>query len=201
VYQAAKQLKIMTLCRHVGFLFAWCFVAGYSFTPNSRLLSTPFTASARQSRVQRLMFVDFGAAVDQATTAIQTCLIVCLPTTRMAGDNVDTINNVMVDTTTTATASSMALSKTTAVGVFIVGLIPFVVATVEFWRRVAVGASFGTSTTERIVIIGQKDQPLSSRGERVLGKDALLTAYLLFGIAAAVLGIVLFAVVTSPEQQ
>jgi hypothetical protein len=93
------------------------------------------------------------------------------------------------------------LSKNAIVSVFLVGLIPFAVATVEFWRRIAVGDSFGTGS-ESVVIttIGEEDAPLSSRGQRVLGKGALVTAYILFAAAAAVLALVLFAVLTSPDN-
>ena len=52
--------------------------------------------------------------------------------------------------------------------VFIIGCAPFAVATVEFWRRIAVGASFGTGTDS--VIIGEDNNPESSRGQRILGK-------------------------------
>lgn len=90
------------------------------------------------------------------------------------------------------------LSKETAIAVFVVGLIPFGVATVEFWRRIAVGASFGTA--EPVVFtIGEDDAPSSSRGKQVLGKDALVTAYIIFAVVAVVLGIVLISVLTSPD--
>jgi hypothetical protein len=65
--------------------------------------------------------------------------------------------------------------------VFAVGVVPFLWATVEFWRRIAVGEPFGTGKDS--VIIGEDANPDSSRGRRVLGKDAFLAAYVLFGIA------------------
>lgn len=65
--------------------------------------------------------------------------------------------------------------------VFIVGCSPFAIATVEFWRRIAVGEPFGTGSDS--VIIGEDDNPESSRGRRILGKDAFIAAYVLFGIA------------------
>jgi len=92
--------------------------------------------------------------------------------------------------------SDQGLSQTQTVLIFIAGLIPFAVATVEFWRRIAFGESFGTGT-DSVVIIGEDDAPESSRGRRVLGKGALITAYILFGISAFVLGIVLFSVLTT----
>lgn len=88
------------------------------------------------------------------------------------------------------------LSNQAIVATFVIGLVPFAVATVEFWRRIAVGDSFGTGN-DSVVIIGEDDAPLSSRGRRVLGKGALVTAYILFGVAAAVLAIVLYAVLSS----
>ena len=97
--------------------------------------------------------------------------------------------------------AAQPLAPETIVGIFVVGVVPFAVATVEFWRRIAVGASFGTGTDSVVfpntTTIGQDDNPLSSRGRRILGTDALVTAYLLFGLAAAVLALVLVSVVTS----
>lgn len=87
------------------------------------------------------------------------------------------------------------LDATTTIAVFVVGLIPFVVATIEFWRRIAFGESFGTGTDS--VVIGQDGNRASSRGRRILGKDALVTAGVLFAAAAGVLGVVVYAVVTS----
>uniref|UniRef100_A0A8J9T8K0 Uncharacterized protein n=1 Tax=Phaeodactylum tricornutum TaxID=2850 RepID=A0A8J9T8K0_PHATR len=87
-------------------------------------------------------------------------------------------------------------TKTETTLIFVAGLVPFVWATVEFWRRIAVGESFGTGS-DSIVIIGEDDAPESSRGRRVLGKGALFTAYVLFTISAAVLGIVLFSVLAT----
>jgi hypothetical protein len=96
-----------------------------------------------------------------------------------------------------STDIGVGLSKETIIAVFIVGLIPFAVATVEFWRRIAVGDSFGTS--EPVVFtIGKDDSPSRSRGKQVLGKDALVAAYVIFATAAVVLGIVFASVLTSP---
>eukprot|EP00977_Amphora_coffeiformis_P007041 scaffold1522_cov166-Amphora_coffeaeformis.AAC.19 len=96
----------------------------------------------------------------------------------------------------TADDDTGLLSNQAIIATFVIGVVPFAVATVEFWRRIAVGDSFGTGS-DSVVIIGEDDAPLSSRGRRVLGKGALVTAYILFGIAAAVLGIVFYAVITS----
>lgn len=100
--------------------------------------------------------------------------------------------------------TGLLLSNQAIIATFVIGLVPFAVATVEFWRRIAVGDSFGTGK-DSVVIIGEDDAPLSSRGRRVLGKGALVTAYILFGLAAAVLAIVLYAVIssgtTAPSQE
>lgn len=90
-----------------------------------------------------------------------------------------------------------ALSNETNIVVFIIGLIPFAWATIEFWRRIAVGASFGTGS-DSVVIIGEDDNPTSSRGRQVLGKGALAVAYVLFGVAALSVGLAVFSVVTAP---
>jgi hypothetical protein len=96
------------------------------------------------------------------------------------------------------------LSKEMTILIFIIGIIPFIIATYEFWRRIAVGATFGTGKdsvvfpTTTITTIGEDNAPTSSRGKQILGQDSLITAYLIFTTVAIVLGIVLYAVVTSP---
>ena len=108
------------------------------------------------------------------------------------------------------------LSNTANVVVFLIGLIPFGWATVEFWRRIAVGATFGTGRDSVVIpkpqdvlldddgspliTIGEDNNPTSSRGRQVLGKDALIVAYLLFAIAAASVGIAVYSVVTAPPM-
>jgi hypothetical protein len=94
-------------------------------------------------------------------------------------------------------AAAPGLSPTTTVVVFIVGVIPYIWATIEFWRRIAVGASFGTGSDSVVFSIGEDDNPESSRGKQVLGKGALVIAYILFATAAAVLGLVLLSVITT----
>jgi hypothetical protein len=79
--------------------------------------------------------------------------------------------------------------------IFLAGIFPFAWATVEFWRRIAVGESFGTGRDS--IVIGMDDSPADSRGRRVLGKGALVTAVVLFTLAFGTIGIVLFSVVTS----
>lgn len=93
-----------------------------------------------------------------------------------------------------------ALSNETNTLVFIAGLIPFVWATIEFWRRIAVGASFGTGKDSVIISIGEDDNPASSRGRQVLGRGALVVAYVLFGVAAFSIGIAVFSVLTAPPM-
>uniref|UniRef100_A0A7S4JVK2 Uncharacterized protein n=1 Tax=Odontella aurita TaxID=265563 RepID=A0A7S4JVK2_9STRA len=92
---------------------------------------------------------------------------------------------------------SLGNSPLTDTVVFVIGLIPFLWATVEFWRRIAVGESFGTGA-DSVVIIGEEGKPQSSRGRRVLGKGALAAAYVLFGVAALSVSVAVYSVVTSP---
>jgi hypothetical protein len=92
-----------------------------------------------------------------------------------------------------------ALAPTTTLLVFVAGLIPFAVATVEFWRRVALQLPFGTggSKDQVLIVIGDDSDRQLSRGRRVLGKDALIVAIVLFGVAASVIAIVVASVLTS----
>ena len=79
--------------------------------------------------------------------------------------------------------------------VFLAGVFPFAWATVEFFRRIAVGESFGTGSDS--VIIGMDDSPADSRGRRVLGKGALVIACVLFTVAFGAIVIALYSVISS----
>ena len=70
-------------------------------------------------------------------------------------------------------------------GVFVIGCIPFLWATWEFWRRIAVGASFGTGKDAIVFDTADADEDQMRRfgGRRVLGKGALAVAYVLFAAA------------------
>lgn len=100
------------------------------------------------------------------------------------------------------------LDSTTTIIVFIIGIIPFLWATVEFWRRIAVGASFGTGSdsvviprpSDDLVTIGEDGNPLSSRGRQTLDRGALTVAYVLFAIAAGSVGIAIASVVMTPPM-
>ena len=81
--------------------------------------------------------------------------------------------------------------------VFVLGVIPFIWATIEFWRRIALQLPFGTGADS--VVIGEDDKPSSSRGRRTLGRGAIIVAYILFGLASSVLIITLVSVVSSPQ--
>jgi hypothetical protein len=104
-------------------------------------------------------------------------------------------------------SASAALSPASNAAVFLAGLAPFVIATVEFWRRVALGLPFGTgnpgrgndqATSSSIVItIGDDRDRKLSRGRRVLGRGAVIVALVLFASAAAVLGLVAASLLTS----
>jgi hypothetical protein len=116
-----------------------------------------------------------------------------------------------VDATTDS--SLFVLSPTMAIGVFLVGVFPFVVAAIEFWRRIAVGAPFGTGTDSIFfpqqqrtdgesvggANVNSSDNESADQraGGRVLGPGALILAYALFALATSVLGLVLFSLVTS----
>jgi hypothetical protein len=176
--------------------FAFQFVeppASFATTKFGQPKISPFHGLGRQQQSIRL------------STTRQQVLPVHLSsvdTTPMAG-MATMMTSSLISTAATATAttattfeSTAALSPTTTVIVFIIGVIPFGWATIEFWRRIAFGESFGTGA-DSIVIIGEDQDPESSRGRRVLGKGALVIAYALFAIAAAVLGLVLWSVLTT----
>ena len=70
---------------------------------------------------------------------------------------------------------------------------------VEFWRRIAVGASFGTGT-DSIVIDpsfdaddADEDQLRRFGGRRVLGSDAIAAAYVLMAVAGGSVALALVA--------
>lgn len=172
-------------------------------TRSTALAAVPFDPS--------YLLSDAAAAVQTTTTLTAEALV------RSSNDNhllssIDAIgshlsSSVLLSSSAEAGAPSLPvleggddgptgmLSKQTAITVFIVGLVPWTVATFEFWRRIAVGASFGTS--DPVVIIGEDDNPASSRGRQVLGKGALVTAYAIFTVVAVVLGLVVYSVLTT----
>lgn len=110
-----------------------------------------------------------------------------------------TMLSMITDTDSLLLAEQSLSLRNTDVWIFIAGLFPFAWATVEFWRRIAVGEPFGTGKDS--VFIGKDNAPDESRGRRVLDRGAFLVAYLLFGIAAAAIGITLFSVITSPPME
>ena len=84
-------------------------------------------------------------------------------------------------------------------GVFVIGCIPFVWATWEFWRRIAVGASFGTGKDAVVFDTGDDaddDQIRRFGGRRVLGKGALAVAYVLFAAAGGSVLLAVYAALT-----
>lgn len=107
------------------------------------------------------------------------------------------------------------LSPTTTIVVFIIGIIPFIWATYEFWRRIAVGASFGTGSDSVIIpspfdggdgkdgndliTIGEDNKPTSSRGRQTLDRGALIVAYILFAAAGGSIAIAVASVVMGPQ--
>ena len=107
------------------------------------------------------------------------------------------------------------LSPTTTIVVFIIGVIPFIWATYEFWRRIAVGASFGTGSDSviipspfdggdgkdgnNLITIGEDNKPTSSRGRQTLDRGALIVAYILFAVAGGSDLIAVASVVMGPQ--
>ena len=67
--------------------------------------------------------------------------------------------------------------------VFVIGCVPFLWATIEFWRRIFVGDPFGTGQDSVIINDTSGNRPKGVR--RVLGQDAITAAYILFGLAGA----------------
>jgi hypothetical protein len=104
--------------------------------------------------------------------------------------------------TTTTGISINDLFNNNDFKIFLAGIFPFMWATIEFWRRIMFGESFGTGT-DSIVIIGSNDSPQDSRGSRILGKGALTVAYTIFVIAFGTLGVVGYSVLSStpPSQE
>jgi hypothetical protein len=60
-----------------------------------------------------------------------------------------------------------------------------------------VGEPFGTGR-DRIYFIGSDGAPKDSRGRQTLDSGAFLVAYVLFGVAAATLGLAMYSVWSSP---
>ena len=118
---------------------------------------------------------------------------------------VEVVDNLQVDN-----LQIEQLSPETTIIVFIIGIIPFVWATWEFWRRIAVGASFGTGkdsviipspfeeTNNDLIMIGEDNAPNSSRGRQTLDRGALTVAYVLFAIAGGSVAIAIASVIMGP---
>lgn len=102
---------------------------------------------------------------------------------------------ILADSLYSESVTLESFTKNTDFWVFLVGIFPFAWATVEFWRRIAFGEPFGTGSDS--VVIGMDDSPMDSRGRRVLGRGALITAYVLFALAFSTIGIVIYSIVSS----
>lgn len=128
--------------------------------------------------------------------SIVACDILQLP--RKSGyqdQRTTSLHLLLADTAVSDPTVLQSFVRNTDFWIFLAGIFPFAWATVEFWRRIAFGEPFGTGSDS--VVIGMDDSPSDSRGRRVLGKGALITAYVLFALAFTTIGIVLYAVVTS----
>ena len=89
--------------------------------------------------------------------------------------------------------------------VFLIGTVPFLWAAWEFWRRIAVGASFGTGKdsiviapeiADGLVDDADEDQLRRFGGRRVLGNDAISAAYVLMTVAAGSVALALYSAAT-----
>jgi hypothetical protein len=110
------------------------------------------------------------------------------------------VDTTAADTAVTTSANSLflLLLQNANIWIFLIGVLPFGWATIEFWRRIVVGEPFGTGTDSVLFsVIGKDDAPQESRGRRILGQGALITAYLLFVVAFGTMGMVLYSVWSS----
>ena len=82
--------------------------------------------------------------------------------------------------------------------VFLIGTVPFLWAAWEFWRRIAVGASFGTGSDSIVIdpsLVDDADDDQVRRfgGRRVLGADAIWAARALMTVAAGSVALALYS--------
>eukprot|EP00577_Skeletonema_sp_RCC1716_P022025 CAMPEP_0113424590 /NCGR_PEP_ID=MMETSP0013_2-20120614/29681_1 /TAXON_ID=2843 ORGANISM="Skeletonema costatum, Strain 1716" /NCGR_SAMPLE_ID=MMETSP0013_2 /ASSEMBLY_ACC=CAM_ASM_000158 /LENGTH=223 /DNA_ID=CAMNT_0000312623 /DNA_START=57 /DNA_END=725 /DNA_ORIENTATION=- /assembly_acc=CAM_ASM_000158 len=174
--------------------------------------SSPLSASTTASINRRSINFDYlqRTSVLHTTTSLSMTTLFDSSTSSLIA-----ATQVLVDSTTTtiipqppqleeAPLVIEQLSPTTTLIVFIIGIIPFIWATIEFWRRIAVGASFGTGSDSVVIpspfddtgdddsgliTIGEDGNPTSSRGRQTLDRGALGVAYVLFAVAAFSVGI------------
>lgn len=127
----------------------------------------------------------------------------------LLSNNNESALTTIVQSSTFITAATSDLSlRNSDVVVFIAGIIPFIWATIEFWRRIAVGEPFGTGKDSVVIVrpstttttIGQDGNPSQSRGRQTLGQGALIVAYILFGVAAGVIVLALYSVLSSSNS-
>lgn len=100
--------------------------------------------------------------------------------------------------------------------IFVAGLFPFLWATWEFWRRIAVGAPFGTGRDSIRIpspwaskddndnkdddireALDMDDVTSPKPRRRMLDRGSLITAYVLFAVAGAALALTIYSVATS----
>ena len=169
------------------------FVPVSSFTVNSMKSGHVYNhVTGRNSILYRPSSTSLTAAVDPATVSTITTLLLSYEESQ----SIDQLQNTQIE----------QLSATTTLFVFIIGIIPFIWATIEFWRRIAFGESFGTGKDSVIIprpgdeiTIGEDGNPESSRGRRTLDRGALTVAYVLFAVAAGSVGIAIASVVMGPR--
>jgi hypothetical protein len=173
--------------------------------------------NSRTRDVSLMMMMDPSTDLSDLIRSIPTMVTTGATSVTSSSSSSSSSTSALSNIVTTSMAQSTndeieMLSKETTVVVFIIGVIPFVIATYEFWRRIAIGATFGTGNDSiqfpnnnnrttiitTITTIGEDDAPLSSRGKQVLGSDSLITAYFIFATVAVVLMLVFYSILTSP---
>ncbi|KAL7523903.1 hypothetical protein ACHAWF_000735, partial [Thalassiosira exigua] len=169
----------------------------------------PLLASARHNKAVRrrtphLMAVDDAASSLLGAASNNILAVATDVATTPSVDILDVSDNLQIE----------QLSPATTLFVFVVGVVPFIWATYEFWRRIAVGASFGTGSDSVVIpspfeeeeggdqiSIGEDGNPSSSRGRRTLDRGALTVAYVLFAVAGGSVAIALASVLMGPQAQ
>ena len=174
--QTIALLFVLCSCPDVGHAFA---------NPSLKLSRTLHGTTSTSLSAAQGLFLDSHLT----TTLVASVEAMASATTGVPSNDATTLEN------------ATKLSDSTIVLVFLAGVFPFAWATVEFWRRIAFGESFGTGSDSVVfTTIGEEDAPQSSRGQRVLGKGALVIAYALFAIAFGVLALVIGSVLTTPDM-
>ena len=170
-----------------------------AFLQTSQAFQCPISLCTRRNIIRKSpASTTFSNRYSPTTTTTTSIIFFCFEFDVIGGYIIYTDDNAttnVIATTESSTTSSTSFLQNVDVWVFLAGIFPFAWATIEFWRRIMFGEPFGTGSDS--VIIGMDDSPADSRGRRVLGRGALITAYVLFVIAFGTIGIVLYSVLSS----